>query len=91
MAGLAFEHATTPIGIDGGAAAMGTDRSGVSIFPSHLAEHLVGCVFGQIAKIEQRDRVRAAADIRKCCATAEIHKNCHGYFVQYSEADVYFK
>jgi hypothetical protein len=52
MAGLAFEHATTPIGIDGGAAAMGADRSGVSIFPSHLAEHLVGCVFGQIAKID---------------------------------------
>jgi hypothetical protein len=58
MAGLAFEHATTPIGIDGGAAAMGADRSGVSIFPSHLAEHLVGCVFGQIAKIDQRQGPR---------------------------------
>ena len=37
------------------------------------------------------DRVRAAADMRKCCATAEIHKNGHGYFLQYSEANVYFK
>jgi hypothetical protein len=58
MAGLAFEHATTPIGIDGGAAAMGADRSGVNIFPSHLAEHLVGCVFGEIAKIDQRQGPR---------------------------------
>jgi hypothetical protein len=52
MAGLAFEHPTTPIGINGGAAAMGADRGAVSIFPPHLAEHLVGCVFGQIAKID---------------------------------------
>jgi hypothetical protein len=29
--------------------------------------------------------------MRKCCATAEIHTNGHGYFLQYSEADVYFK
>ena len=52
MAGFAFEHPTTPIGINGGAAAMGADRGAVSIIPPHLAEHLVGCVFGQIAKID---------------------------------------
>jgi hypothetical protein len=58
MAGLAFEHAATLIGIDGGAAAMGADRGAVSIFPSHLAEHLVGCVFRQIAKIDERQGPR---------------------------------
>ena len=53
MASLAFEHLSTPIGINGGAAAMGADRVAASIRPSHLAEHLMGCVFGQIAKIDQ--------------------------------------
>jgi hypothetical protein len=53
MAGLAFEHAATLIGIDGGAAAIGADRGAVSIFPPHLAEHLVGRVFREIAKIDQ--------------------------------------
>ena len=58
MAGLAFERAATLIVIDGRAAAMGADRGAVSIFPPHLAEHLVGCIFGQVAKIDERQGPR---------------------------------
>jgi len=36
-----------------------------------------------------RDKVRAAADIKKCCATAAIQKNGHGHFLWYSKANVY--
>ena len=37
---------------------MGADRVAVSIFPPHFTEHLVGGVFRQIAKIDQRQRPR---------------------------------
>ena len=45
VAGLAFEHPATLIGIDGRAATIGTDRGAVGVGPPHRAEHLVRCVF----------------------------------------------
>jgi len=54
MAGLAFEHLATPVGIDGCAAASGTDRSAIGVWPPHPAEHLMGRLFRQIAQIDQR-------------------------------------
>ena len=44
VAGLAFKQPATPKGIDGRAAAMGTDRGAVGVGPPHTAEHLVRCV-----------------------------------------------
>jgi len=41
VAGLAFEQPATPIGIDGRAAAMGTDRGAIGVGPPHTAEHLM--------------------------------------------------
>ena len=89
MAGLAFEHAATLIGIDGRAAAMGADRGAVSIFPSQ--QSILWAASSDKSQRSASDRVRAAADIRKCCATGAIQKNGHAIFLRYSEADVYFK
>ena len=44
VAGLAFKQPATPIGIDGRAATMGTDRGAAGVGPPHTAEHLVRCV-----------------------------------------------
>lgn|SRR5579883_1223313 len=90
MAGLAFEHPPAPIGINGGAAAMGADRVAARIRPSHLAEHLMGCVFGQIAKIGQRQGPRCRGH-KKMLRHGSIPGKWPWQFLRYSKVEVYLK
>jgi len=90
MASLALEHAATPIGINGGTTAMGADRVAVSIFPPHFTEHLVGGVFRQIAKIDQRQGPRCRGH-KKMLRHGSNPEKWPWLFLRYSKVDVQFK
>jgi hypothetical protein len=90
MAGLAFEHAATPIGIDGCAAAIGANRDATRVCPPHPAEHLVGCVFRQITKIDKREGPRRRGH-KKMLRHGSNPGKWPWLFLRYSDADVYSK
>ena len=86
MASLAFGDAPTSIGINAEQSQVG--RTGdPQVSATASAVHLMGRLFRQFAKIN-RDNIRVAAHMRKCCAAAAVQENSHG-FLHYSNADAY--
>jgi len=62
-----------------------------SVSAHRISQSILWAAASDKSQRSTSDRVRAAADIRKCCATGAIQKNGHAIFLRYSEADVYFK
>src|SRR5271166_3843110 len=86
VAGFAFEQATRPIGVDGRAAAIWTDRRAVGM-GHRIAQSILCAASSDRSHRSTSDSVLAAADMRKCCATPPVQEKGHG-FLRYSDADV---
>ena len=90
MAGLAFEHPATLIGIDGPAQLQLGQIGAPSVSGHRIAQSILCAASSDRSQRSTSDSVRAAADMRKCCPTATVQEKGHG-FLRCGGANVYAK
>ena len=90
VADLAFEQPATPISIDGRAAAKWGQIRAPSVSGHRIPQSILCAASSDRSQRSTSDSVLAAADMRKCCATAAVQKKGLG-FLRCGGVDVYAK